>query len=587
MPVFITHLLMLSLIVPFAAPHPSTIRQDAVAALSPGTGPAQVAADWSEPAVIWPETWPDPLRFSVNDDGTRIVALIPHGGGDDNSRPIVVSEFSGGAWQEPAVIAQNGAYSEAPMQYLPQQTHPLISGDGSTIAYVGYTGSTFGVYVADHLGSGVWSTPALLNTGFANTHYWISLSRDGNTLAVSDYPFLGTQHLYVLTRQAGVWGAPVRVSLDSAPNPGGGMASLSEDGSKLTYIANAHVMFSEKIDGQWTLPQAVTDDDNLVYSAEYPQMSGDGRSIFYWLVTLVPDGSSNVRVAQNLYLARRASTTWGASQQVNGAPILPSFVTEGPAAADRRATRIVFTRPVTTTDPGDGHSYVYASHLEASEWTGNDWQEARLVAANGAGNYNKWPRLLPHGKTLIFDGGIRYAASSPPVYDALWQMRTDAAPAAPPLPTSTTGLIAPSGGSLFSEIDNTLYEFAAGTFTETVQFTHTVWSDPPPPPDGLVNISGIGGLGHAFAATAFSAGADQLLQPTRPVTVTVDYSNTGPGIAISGTLSLWWLNLGQWTQVPSFDDPLAGKVTATVDHFSQFAVFGETNRLFLPFVVRK
>jgi hypothetical protein len=533
---------------------------------------------WGAPSIIYPEAWPDALRFCLNDDATRLVALIPHSGSDDNSRHIVVSELAGGTWQAPVVIAQNGAYSDAPMQWLPQQTHPVISGDGTTIAYVGYTGTTFGAYVVNRLPGGGWSAPALLATGLANTHYRISLSRDGNTLALSDYPFFGIQQVYVLDRQAGMWGAPRLIGA-------GGNPSLSADGNQLAYVSNARAAFSERIAGLWTAPQQLTANDGQDSMVEYPQISGDGRAVFYWLVTLVPAGGASIRTAQDLYFIRRTGGRWGAQEKVTASPILPVEVTGGPAAADRRATRLIYTRAVTVTDPLSGDAYVHASHLEIADWGGTQWQTALLVEMNGYGNYNRWPRLTPDGLTLTFDGGTRYVPSALPVYNALWQMKTDVAPSPPPLPLSTSAVITSAGGSLISEADSTRYDFAAGTFTDTATFTHTVWLTPSQPPGGLVSVPGIGGLGRGFTTTAFTAGGLPL-QPIHPVTVTIGYTGTGSGLAISGTLGLWWLSLGGWAPVFSLNDAAAGVVTATVSHFSQFAVFGETRRVFVPVVAR-
>lgn len=527
------------------------------------------AVTWSDPAVIYAETWPDPLFFDINDDGARLVALIPYSGSSETTRSIVVSELSGGIWQEPIVIAQNGAYSDALYQILPQRTHPVISGDGSTIAYVGYTGTTYGAYIVNRQGDNTWGAPVLVNTGLANTHYWISLSQDGNTLALSDYPFLGVQQVYVITRQSGVWGAPVLIG------PGGN-ASLSEDGSRLVYVSNAQVVFSEKVNGLWTSPVQLTSNKASEFSAEYPQMGGDGLSIYYWLVTLVPENSALIRTEQNLYLMRREGAGWGQPQQVNAAPVLPSSVTEGPAAADRHATRLMYTVPITYTD--EDHTYVYASHLLSSEWVDSLWQEARLVEVNGFGNYNKWPRLTPNGKTLIFDAGIRYTQGGA-VYNALWKMTTNVTP---PLPASTTALIPPSGGSLFSEIDQTHYVFASGTFTDFVLFTHTYIALPMPPPFSMVDID------HSFSITAVYSYTGQPAQPTIPVSVTIDYGPSGIGSAIPGSLNLWWLVGNDWALagIGGLGDLVSSTLlTAGISHFSDFAVFGETWQVFLPIIL--
>lgn len=527
--------------------------------------------------MLYSAAWPDPLRFSLDDDATALVALIPHSGSNDNSRHIVVSEFVDSAWQEPVIIAQNGAYSEAPVQTLPQQTHPVFSGAGDTVAYVGHTGTTFGAYVVDRLPDRSWGTPTLVPAGLANTHYWISLSQDGNTLALCDYPFTGIQQVYVLTRQAGVWSAPQLIG------PGGNPA-LSADGKKLAYVSNGRLAFTEQVNGQWQAPQQLTDNDPDRFFVEYPQLSGDGRAIHYWLVELVADGNVLVRTAQDLYVVRRAGSSWSAPQKVTATPVLPSSVTEGPAAADRYATRLVYTRPITAADPGDGHVYVSGSHLEVSEGITSTWRTTRLVESNGFGNYNKWPRLTPNGRTLVFDGGIRYQDGQA-VNNALWQAKTDMAPPLPSWALSITGIFGANGGSLFSAFDNIRYLFGVGTFSDTVEFTHSFWPDPPPPPAGLTPIGGIGGLGGAFAATLFGPGGLPI-QPNRPVTVTIDYGDTDTGTTIPGSLSLWWLNLGQWTKVPGIDDPASGMLTAQVSHFSKFAVFGRTNRLYLPSVIR-
>src|SRR5690606_37822712 len=180
------------------------------------------------------------------------------------------------------------------------------------------------------------------------------------------------------TRTNGVWSAPVRVSLDSGPLQGGWTPSLSEDGSRLVFIANAQVMYSQRAADGWTPPVALTSHDAFALSAEFPQLSGDGMSIYYWLVTLVPDGSAMVRAAQNLHGLWWKETGWDTPRLVNPTPVLPSSVTEGPAVVSRSGTRIAYSRPVTATDPGSDWSYVWGSHLEVGEWFTDTWQTTRL-----------------------------------------------------------------------------------------------------------------------------------------------------------------------------------------------------------------
>ena len=538
---------------------------------------AAAPADWSEEALLWAEGWP--RYFSLSDDGMRVVALLPYSGDDDDSRHVAVCEKVGGVWQQPVVIATNGHYSDEGFQTLPQRTHPVISGDGETIVYVGYTGETYGAYMVTRQPDGQWSAPALIDTGLPNTHYWISLSQDGRTLALSDYPFWDTRHIYVLTRSGDSWSAPLRVTPEEGSLSGGAWPSLSADGRKLVYIQNARVTFTEWVEGGWLPPQQLTQHDWQDYTAEFPQMSGDGQAIHYWLVRLVPEDGAYVRVAQDLYVMRRSGAGWSAPQKVTPTPTKPAHVTEGPAAANEAATRFVYTRPITEFDPDLEAPVIHAAQLEASEWQADGWQTSTLVDVVEYGDMNNWPRLTPDGLTLLFTGGIRETDGGLKLHGAIWQMTTSVAPPPRPLPVSTSGLIDPAGGTFFSEIDQTRYTFAPGTFTETVRFTHT-HQLPATAPSGLASS------GHGFVITAVYSGTNHPAQPTQLVTVTIDYGVTGHGVAIPGTLGLWRLDSAEWVQLDGVDDPGARQLTGSIDHFSHFGVFGETRRVYLPLVLR-
>lgn len=84
----------------------------------------------------------------------------------------------------------------------------------------------------------------------------------------------------------------------------------------------------------------LTDNNPDAFFVEYPQISADGRAIHYWLVELVPDGKALIRTTQDK--SRGGQAAVGARQKVTPTPLLPSSVTDGPAAADRYATRLIF-----------------------------------------------------------------------------------------------------------------------------------------------------------------------------------------------------------------------------------------------------
>lgn len=528
--------------------------------------PLQPAA-WSAPVVIYQETWPHVLKFDINDAGDRLVGLVPYSGSDEYTREIVVTEKVGGAWQTPVIIAQNGRYSDDSVQWMPQVTHPVISGDGSTIAYVGWNGSTNAAYVINRLPGGTWSAPVQVNS-FENTHYWISLSRDGNTLALCDYPF-GVQHVYIMTRSGGAWGAPVLIGEGGDPN-------LSEDGTQVVFIYNANLAYAQLDNGTWSTPAQLTNFNWFEYTVEFPQISADGLSLFYWLVTLVPDQGAYVRTAQDLYVLRSEGAAWGAPQKVNAEPVLPSTVSEGPAAADAHATRFIYSYPVTFTDPY-GEVWVDSAHLKISELQPGGWQESMLLEKNGFGNYNRWPRLTPDGTTLVFDAGIRYVEGGGAVYNALWAMTT---PDAPPQPPVTSGLIPPSGGELSSTIDGITYTFPAGAFSEEVRVTHTYQPQPAGPPPGHQ-----GALGPGFSISAVSTATGLPVQPAVPVPVTINYDPAGSGSGLPGTYCLWWMDVNGWVNQGGADDG-NGTLNAELTHFSYYAVFGDTRQVFLPAITR-
>lgn len=546
---------------------------------------ALTPAEWSDPTIAWAEEWADPRHFSLDDTGTRLVALLPYEGESDTSRPIAVSEKIGGLWQEPIILANNAFYSQDTWQWFPHTAYPVISGDGQTIAYAGYTGSTYAPYVAYRQNDGTWSQPISVTTGLDDVHYWLTLSGDGQTLAFSDYPFATTQHIYVVTRTVNSpsWSMPVRVTPLEGDFAGGWMPALGTDGQQLVYLRQGRVMWTTLLDGVWQPPQPLTNNEAETYEAEYPQISRDGRSVYYWLVKLVPIDTGYMRTEQDLYVLRRQGTIWGESEKVTAVPLVPSGILDGPAAANETATRFVYSRPITESDPLDGTMIINMADLELAEWGDDGWQGTRLLAANGFGNMNHWPRLTPDGLSLLFAGGTRYVGGSTQVNNALWEMSTAVSPPPRPLPSRTTAVVPPSGGSLFSEIDQTMYDFGENAFTQTVTVTHQYEPVLSSVPAGLASLNG-------FRVTAVDT-LGEFVQPNRPVSITVSYGELPPGPTIPGTHRLYGFNNAEhsWYPIPTVeggDDAETRTMSGQLAYFSRFAILGETNQQFLPFISR-
>lgn len=546
----------------------------AVTALAP--------TDWSDETLVLSSGYPH--YASMSDDGQQVVALLPYSGENDNSRHVVLVAKLGGVWQAPVVLANNGRYSDDAMQWLPQRTHPVISGDGQTVVYVGYTGETFAPYMVTRQANGTWSPPTLIPTGLPNVHYWLSLSRDGHTLALSDYDLWDTQHIYVLTRHGQSWSTPVRVTNSEGVISGGGMPSLSADGRRLVYLQNARATFTEQVAGVWQPPIQLTANQWSEYTVEFPQMSRDGRSIFYFLVKKEPTQTGYVVVAQDLYVLRRTAGVWGMPEKVTQTPTVPTLAYDGPAAANEQATRFIYTRPITEPDPFDPEVMtINKTSLEWAEWHETGWQQTVLVEATVYGDMNGWPLLTPKGQTLLLTGGKRQGENQMLYQAALWQKETAILPPVLPLPLRTTAVIPPTGGSLFSEIDQTSYSFGHNTFTQTVTITHDHEPVVPYVPTGWASLSG-------FRVTAVDT-SGEFIQPNRPVSITVSYGELPPGPTIPGTHRLYGFNNAEhsWYPIPTAaveDDAETRIMSGQLAYFSRFAILGETNQQFLPFISR-
>ncbi|HXW00265.1 MAG TPA: hypothetical protein VEC93_17730, partial [Anaerolineae bacterium] len=140
------------------------------------------------------------------------------------------------------------------------------------------------------------------------------------------------------------------------------------------------------------------------------------------------------------------------------------------------------------------------------------------------------------------------------------------------------------GGNLTSTTGDTSLIFPSGTFTGTVNVTYRqVWVDQNIYFDQ--NAGPLASIDHTFELTGVYSNTGQTAQPTRPYTLTVHYSRTGP--AIESTLGLYYWDGAQWVREPSsLVNTSAKHVRGTPNHFSLWSVLGETRQILLPVITR-
>ena len=142
------------------------------------------------------------------------------------------------------------------------------------------------------------------------------------------------------------------------------------------------------------------------------------------------------------------------------------------------------------------------------------------------------------------------------------------------------------GGSLAytdtNELTTTL-EIPAGAVTQTTELRYTPTPGVDGRPRNLIEI------GHSFELTALiSDTRESLTALDDDYTVAVSYGDTELGVAIEGTLALYYWDGSQWVKEPSSTvNTAANVVQATPSHFSEWAVLGDTNLSYLPMALSR
>lgn len=146
--------------------------------------------------------------------------------------------------------------------------------------------------------------------------------------------------------------------------------------------------------------------------------------------------------------------------------------------------------------------------------------------------------------------------------------------------SSPVSLAVPVIASRLTTSDHTTYDFAADTFSSTVQLDHV-----PRYPGNIPSSRNLIGIGHAFDVSAVYTATGQPAEPARPYTLTVQYTDAEKGAAIEDSLALYYWAGGEWVKEPTglvkVED---NTVIATPAHFSLWAVLGETYRFYLPMI---
>jgi oligopeptide transport system substrate-binding protein len=138
------------------------------------------------------------------------------------------------------------------------------------------------------------------------------------------------------------------------------------------------------------------------------------------------------------------------------------------------------------------------------------------------------------------------------------------------------------GGTLTSYQGDTVIEIPANAIEDTVMITVSSISR-------VKSGGSLTGIGHLFDVTAVIAasGEPAVLKSGETYNVTVHYTDAERGPVKENTLALYSLVGDEWVkETTSVVEGSANTVSATPNHFSLWAVLGETNRTFLPLVLR-
>ncbi len=138
-----------------------------------------------------------------------------------------------------------------------------------------------------------------------------------------------------------------------------------------------------------------------------------------------------------------------------------------------------------------------------------------------------------------------------------------------------------SGGTVTSYDGQVQIQIDAGDFTDDVIITLT-------PATGMSPQSILAGNGLVFELTAkYLDGSPAEIATGQTVVIQVSYSDDDIRTIEEETLALYYWDGDSWViELSSIVDTINNTITATLDHFSLWALFGETNRVYVPMLSR-
>jgi hypothetical protein len=139
-------------------------------------------------------------------------------------------------------------------------------------------------------------------------------------------------------------------------------------------------------------------------------------------------------------------------------------------------------------------------------------------------------------------------------------------------------VISSTGGSLYAFSGNTYVQFPSQAVTEDVIVTHSPQKGTAPP-----NMQGVT---YFELTTAKVSDHTPVTSFNQPYTITIYYTDPQIVSFDESSLGLYWWNDGVWEKIPtSVVDIQLNQVVASLDHMTQFGVFGEHQPyLYLPMV---